>query len=818
MPISVICSQCQETLKVRDEHAGKRGRCPKCQSIIAIPTASAKHEAVAVTPPVPRLRAPSPAKQSGTSRPAAVAAKNKPKPKPAANAAPQTLEQLRAEVFAGFEEAAIQRMRASPLYLVGILLTTALMIALPLIYLAIIGLVAAAVWWHLTHSHVIFGAVHGGKAMLFALLIYVAPLIVGGIVIVFMFKPLFAPPAKEGRTRSLTPTSDPLLFEFVKRICQLVGAAMPRRIDIDCNVNAAASFRRGWLSLMTGRDLVLTIGMPLAAGLTLQQFAGVLAHEFGHFSQGAGMRLTYIIRSINFWFVRVVYQRDTWDEWLETAADGLDLRIAWIIYLARGCVWLTRRILWCLMYVGHLVAGFMLRQMEFDADKYETRVAGSENFAATSRQLRLLGLAWNGAQHDLGNFYRDGRLVDDMPRLLMSNLKQLPREAQDFVTQSIGEAKTGWFDTHPADKDRIAASAAERARGVFLSELPACVLFSNFDAACKGVTWDYYCSVFGKLVDPKSLHSTTELLARTESEQAASQARDRFFAGAFSMLQPLSLPIMHLDKTTSPSVWQAELGQMRQVMESQAADCRELMQSLDQADTRYLQSRQARGVMNVGVSLQADHFEHPYASVEQASKMRDAAAAEKSRLANRLEAFQAAAGRRLASAIMLLFEPTTARRIEGAEGLQRECRALMPVVSQISNLHASVLELRNNNAVLAALLGHLNGHERNEGLVREIIEQTRRVRSQLGELKTSFDRIDYPFDHASGAISVSTYLMKMIPQEEQIGEVLQAAGDVIDNITGLYGRAISRLCMVAEVVEADLGYSPLPAAGEASAV
>jgi Zn-dependent protease with chaperone function len=36
--------------------------------------------------------------------------------------------------------------------------------------------------------------------------------------------------------------------------------------------------------------LVLVIGLPLAAGMSMRQVAGVLAHEFGHFAQGAGMR------------------------------------------------------------------------------------------------------------------------------------------------------------------------------------------------------------------------------------------------------------------------------------------------------------------------------------------------------------------------------------------------------------------------------------------------------------------------------------------------------------------------------------------------
>ena len=34
--------------------------------------------------------------------------------------------------------------------------------------------------------------------------------------------------------------------------------------------------------------------------------------------------------------------------------------------------------LWVLMWIGHGVSSFMLRQMEFDADRYEARVAGSE--------------------------------------------------------------------------------------------------------------------------------------------------------------------------------------------------------------------------------------------------------------------------------------------------------------------------------------------------------------------------------------------------------------------------------------------------------
>ncbi len=96
---------------------------------------------------------------------------------------------------------------------------------------------------------------------------------------------------------------------FIDRLCDAVHAPRPRRIDVDCQVNASAGFRRGMLSMLLGRDPVLTIGLPFVAGMNARQFAGILAHEFGHFAQGGGIRLIYVIRPISFWFTRVVYER-----------------------------------------------------------------------------------------------------------------------------------------------------------------------------------------------------------------------------------------------------------------------------------------------------------------------------------------------------------------------------------------------------------------------------------------------------------------------------------------------------------------------------
>ena len=261
------------------------------------------------------------------------------------------------------------------------------------------------------------------------------------------------------------------MFEFVDRICQAVGAP-PARIDIDCQVNAAAGFRRGIWS-MAGSDLVLLIGMPLVVGLNLAEFAGVLAHEFGHFSQGAGMRLSFVIRSINDWLTRVVYERDAWDQWLANTASELDLRIGCVFYAAMLGVWLTRKILWVFMMLGHIISAYLLRQMEFDADRHEARLAGRDAFVSTEQRMALLNVASSRAFSDLNEYHREGRLTDDLPQQIVASIALLPAEVHQALDAIRDNTRTGLFDTHPASRDRIASVEVENAPGLFHVNCPA---------------------------------------------------------------------------------------------------------------------------------------------------------------------------------------------------------------------------------------------------------------------------------------------------------------------------------------------------------
>jgi Zn-dependent protease with chaperone function len=791
-------------LSLKDEFAGKRGKCPKCQGTIQVPKLAA--EPVLATagqtkPDLPRhAGTTTPPPQQAVQQLAAQAQI------PRADAQPQLApdpQQVFAQVMSGFS-GKLERRRTSLMYQLGIAITAAFMVLLPLLYMGLIVLVAWLIVWHLGHNHFIFQGVRG-KAAAFLFLVYVAPVIVGGILVAFMVKPLFNWTARDSRTRSINRGSDPLLFAFVDRICEVVGSPKPARIDIDCDINASAAFE-GWFALATNR-LVLTIGMPLAAAMPLQQLAGVLAHEFGHFSQGAGMRLTYIIRTINHWFLRVVYERDAWDEWLASSAAEFDIRIGWILYLAMFFVWITRKVLWCLMMLGHMVAGFMLRQMEFDADTYEARLAGSQTFGETARQLRLLGVAWQGAQADLGSFHREGRLADNLPKLIMANVQQIPDKIHKLIDESIDESKTGLFDTHPADKERIAAAAALSAPGVFHSDLPATVLFANFNAAAKGVTWDFYRGIFGPQLQPQELHSVDALLERQNIEATLNESLKRYFGGQVPALRPLRLPSSHLSKIHDLDEAQTRLNECKATVSREQAAYQEMYNRYDEYDTQLVHALQMHPLLAADIRIQPPEDGKPvFRSRTEASSVRDRLKVELSKLADKMTPYEQSQGERLYLALGLLFHPRIASIVPDATALERQVATLLPLAAQLSSLLDSILTMRNTHAALAALFAHVDGNTSNASLIREIMDYSARLHGQVHEVWRLFQATDYPFDHAKGTMKVSSYLVPQLPLADEIGDIYSAGEDVVSNAQSLYFRCLTRLCQAAESVEAALGY------------
>lgn len=538
--VCIECEQCGSQLRVHKEHAGTRCQCSQCghlvfapSSLFPIAASGPAADGYTLSPEAPvsdtveharsRIEDPSRALMKKLVAPGAVsrmpstpagrAAAAKAFAASTRSTAPRKVDlQARQQQVLASISGKFEPIDTTFAYRAWSCVAALAMIALPVAYVGLIVLLAAGVGYHVMfHGEMLQEA--GGSGTLAVFAAYLAPVFAGAVAILFLVKPLLAQPANYVRSRSLSRKSDPVLFAFVEKLCATIHAPIPSRIEVDHEVNASASFEAGWRGIFDGR-LTLTLGMPLAAGLSLEQFGGVISHELGHFTQRGGMRLSYVVRFISAWFNRVVFERDEWDLWLERAHRGRDWRLAAVILASQACVWLTRRVLWILMQCGNLVSGLLQRQMEFNADLHEIRFAGSQAFEGTQLRLRLLNQAAEQARRDLADYFENGELPDNLSQLIQSRVDRLPREAVDAAQEAIREDTASWWSTHPSDQARVEAAQREDAPGLFHCAGPASILFTDFDGLCRNVTWDLYRGLFGVHFDPKSMDATEMLLAR----------------------------------------------------------------------------------------------------------------------------------------------------------------------------------------------------------------------------------------------------------------------------------------------------------------
>jgi Zn-dependent protease with chaperone function len=725
--------------------------------------------------------------------------------------APHTSNSGAAALFAGLDEPC-ERPRVSLLYLFGLLIVALAMILLPVVYVGLIGCVGYGVYYYAVHN---IGILHSGaqyvrgRGVILALLLYAAPMVVGGILLFFMIKPLFARPARELSPLAFDRQQQPLLYDFLARLCAAIGAPLPRQIKVDCDVNASASFRRGWLSFF-GNDMVLTIGLPLMAGLSVRQFAGVLAHELGHFSQGMGMRLTYVIRSVNAWFARVVYERDVWDYTLMEASREEDARIAILLLVARMFIWVTRMILWVLMMIGHGISCFMLRQMEYDADRYNALVAGSDGFEATVHRINVLGAATAGAYSQLRDSWAVRRLPDNLPGFIMARAANLPPPLRTALREDAQKRRTGIFDTHPSDRDRIQNVARYADRGIINHDAPASTLIGDFDTVCRTISLVFYSDQLGQHFQREHLVPTTSMLGAHGEVQEDLAALARYFRPEPRLVRPLLPKSDELLPVRDPKRTLASLKEVHRRLSAVVGKVAIALQRFDDADSALIDACRAAALCKAGVRFDPKDLRLEEASAAAAERKQSAALASQRSVSALLDAYDSAMRTRLLCGLGLLGVPSVATRIENAEDLHSEAKKLVAIWARLRSAVATLAEPRRDLALLSMLLKLQAQAESNTTLAAMVRTTTSRMHGVLANLRSALERLPYPFEHSGEGLSVGRYLVEKLPPEGEpmaVGPVADWAGE---RAASLYLRLLGRLARTAEKVEAVIGLPPLP--------
>ena len=297
-------------------------------------------------------------------------------------AAPAAVDPL--TVLQELAQKGLKRARPSPTYALQLFLVTLCCLLVPTLYAGLVIGLGAGLAWYLLHIHEYLG---GLRNIWLLLCIYGVPAISGGILLLFMARPFFLPSQRGDEPLELDLACEPRLQLVINQLCQAIGLRPPVAIQLSNEVNASVHFEDGWSGFFSGRK-VLTIGMPLVAGMSVQQFVGVLGHEFGHFAQRLGMRCNFLVNSVNAWLEVRSNSRDPWDdrlqEWLENDPWWI-LQLA--IWVAQQGIELSRLLMRCCFWLSFRLSRSLSRQMEFDADRYESLLAGSAAFRGSALQL-----------------------------------------------------------------------------------------------------------------------------------------------------------------------------------------------------------------------------------------------------------------------------------------------------------------------------------------------------------------------------------------------------------------------------------------------
>lgn len=442
---------------MKDEFAGRKGKCPKCQEAFRVPEKRGAPAVAAVLAPDEDA--------VGAASAAHLLAK-----------LPSDPLALHDAIVGAFDS----RMTPPPVPLARKLFTLAVagvLLILPLFYIAALAALAYGLFWLGTSSY--------GRALHPA--VFWTAMAVGVLLLICLLKPLVEPRRRAVGIFPLAAHQTGLLGEFCEAIGRQLSAAPPKQFQVECSTRLELDPRRG----------VLTIGLPLAASLSVEQLAGLIGGQLAHVRRGAGCGPTNLIRAINGWLWRSIYEDGRLDAWLARVAQRPKFSAAKLLLPLLACKLVAQAVLFIPMFIGNTIAQNLVRRSELDADRAAARLVGRETFSATLVRLGVVEFTWQGVLAELDFLYKERQLPDSLPQQLAVRLLDMTPELCAALRDTVVKQEEKPFDSRPSDEERLAVTKEEPQGGVYVCGLPARALFGDYEGLARKVTFEYYSGLFG---------------------------------------------------------------------------------------------------------------------------------------------------------------------------------------------------------------------------------------------------------------------------------------------------------------------------------
>ena len=343
---------------------------------------------------------------------------------------------------------------------------------------------------------------------------FYGPVFGGALLLLFFLAPFFLSRPQKQTTYRIDTNENPALAALVQAVASHVGAPAPTRISasLDSSIRVEKN---------EDNQVEVVLGLPLIAVQTARQTSGFLAHEFYKFSSRPSAKtwgLTNVVRGL---FARSAYECGDAEQ--EVVEWGGSRRIPagvtygflpWMFdqFIAVSCQDLTEN-------------------MILDADRSQTRVAGSSSFAMSQLDKRLLEELAIMSQDGFAAAREVGQKSENLPAFYANKLKILKTEQPEYVKRICQDLMEPQGETEPCMANRIAVAQSYKDEGIFPADKPSAGLFKDFTRLCRSTTALHYDRHFGSEIEQTKAR-LAEQAARKAAEKVAAEARAKAEAEA----------------------------------------------------------------------------------------------------------------------------------------------------------------------------------------------------------------------------------------------------------------------------------------------
>lgn len=340
----------------------------------------------------------------------------------------------------------------------------------------------------------IYGAkfIISANPSIFTLMLGIGLVAVGFFIVFFMIKFIF----KKNETdysvfTEININEEPELKKMIEDLVNEIGTGFPKRIYLSHEVNASVFYHSSFWSMFLPVKKNLHIGLGLVNSTTVSEFKGILAHEFGHFSQKS-MKVGSFVYNVNKIIFNILYDNESYNKAINTWSSASGYFVIFI-YLA---IWFNKgtqailRLMYKIVNVNYLG---LSREMEFHADAIGANIVGSEAMISSILRMDLSAQSYDKVLH-----YYEGKIKDSITTEnlfpqhsfamnyvaensnieIANNFPKVTLEHSERFNKSKLTIENQW-SSHPSDTDRVNAFLALGIPAINTNISPANSLFKN---------------------------------------------------------------------------------------------------------------------------------------------------------------------------------------------------------------------------------------------------------------------------------------------------------------------------------------------------